>query len=78
MLLISETLTTVTFLGHRQKIRHQTRIKINHTYNFINACNSKNAQERNAPVENRERVKSLQLNKRPKKGTMINIYKRSS
>ena len=74
MLLIAKILTNVTFVGHDQPVRHQTRIRINHTCNLIKACKSIKSHQRNTPVEYWDRVKSRKLNKHPKKGAMIIFY----
>ena len=52
MLVIAETFTTVTYVGHTQQARHQTQIKSNHRYNLIHVCNIINAYQWNKPVEN--------------------------
>ena len=39
------------YVGYNQQVRHQTRIKINHTWNVINVCNSINDCQQNKPVE---------------------------
>ena len=74
MLVISEALININFVGHGQLVRHQTRVKMNNTCNLINTYNSINCNENNKPVENRDRVKSYQLNKHLKKGTTTKSY----
>ena len=52
MIVIAKTLTVIPFVDHTQQVRHQTRIKSNHKYILINACNIINAHQWNKPVEN--------------------------
>ena len=67
MLLIYETFTKIAFVGHAQHVRHQKRIKSNHTFILINTCNIINTHQRNKPVENWYGVKCHQLNRIIKK-----------
>ena len=60
-------LTTITLVGHTQKVRNQAQINSNHTCKVINACHNINAHEHNEPNENEDRVKSCQMKKYPKK-----------
>ena len=62
------------FVGHSQEVRHQTEIKINHTYKLINVRNIINSHQWNKPIENWDRTKSCQINKRPKKGDITKSY----
>ena len=68
--IISEMLTNVTFVGHTQQFRHQTRIKINNILKLTNACNIINTLQWNGPVENWYKVISHQINKFAKKVTI--------
>ena len=74
MIVIDKTSTNVTFEGHSEKVRHQTRIKNKHTGKWINACNIINYQQRNEPVKNRDRVKRIQINKCTKNKTITKSY----
>ena len=53
--------------------RHELKVK--HKSNSINVCNSINYHQWNKPVEGWYVLKSCQINKRTKKGTMKNILK---
>ena len=74
MFVIAKTLINVTFVGQDKPVRHKTQIKRYHTCNLINTCNRISACQRNKSVENWYRLKSCQLNKFPKEGSITKSY----
>ena len=72
MIVIAEILTNITSVGYDKHVTNKTQTKIDYTRHLMNICITISTDQQNESIENINRAKTLQLNKRPKKETNTN------